>query len=219
MGFLGNVGDKVSDVFNKGATAAGRAADNANLKLRQSDADQRWRAAVTKLGESLVEEVRATPALRVGREEILAELAAIDEERAEIAAELDRIAAEKAAEKAAKWCSSCGAALVKGAKFCVNCGAPVPGAAGAELLESSADEPLEIPESDVVVEASVVEVVPDYPAPEYPGPADVAAAESAAVPEYAAEDGYPAPDVPLATDATVDYPAMEYPGPGVADAD
>ena len=125
MGFLGNMGDKVSDVFNKGATAAGRAADNANLKLRQSDADQRWRAAVTKLGESLVEEVRATPALRVGREEILAELAAIDEERAEIAAELDRIAAEKAAEKAAKWCSSCGAALVKGAKFCVNCGAPV----------------------------------------------------------------------------------------------
>ena len=219
MGFF----DSVSDVFKEGAAAAGRAADNANLKLRQSDAEQRRRDAFARLGESLYEEVRVTPELRLGREEILAELSVIDDEIAEIAGERDRIASEKAAAKAARYCASCGAPLVKGANFCTNCGAATPVAGKAELLESG----------DVVVEATIEAVedaladgtadgapdIPEYPAPDYPGAeGDPLATDPAAVPEYADEEGYPAPDVPLATAETVDYPAMEYPGPGVAPA-
>ena len=222
MGFLDSVKGNVSDVFNKGAAAAGRAADSANLKLRQSDAEQRRRDALTRLGESLYEEVRATPALRVGREEIMAELSVIDDELAGIAEELERIASEKAAAKAARYCANCGAPLVKGANFCTNCGAATPVTAKAELIEAADVERAgEAPTYDFVVEGTVVEVdsIPDYPAPDYPGPdGDPLATDPAVVPEYAVEEGYPEADVPPATDATVDYPAMEYPGPGVTPA-
>ena len=50
-------------LLNKGASAAGRMADSANLRFKQGEIDRRWKDACAALGESVIEAVKADPAL------------------------------------------------------------------------------------------------------------------------------------------------------------
>ena len=118
MGFMDDLNDMFNksaaaagDMLNKGASAAGRMADSANLRFKQGEIDRRWKDACAVLGESVIEAVKADPALLSGREKIMADLDAIAKERADVADELQRIAAETEAARRAgrvKTCPECG---------------------------------------------------------------------------------------------------------------
>lgn len=136
MGFMDDLNDMFNksaaaagDMLNKGASAAGRMADSANLRFKQGEIDRRWKDACAALGESVIEAVKADPALLSGREQMMADLDAIAKERADVADELQRIAAEaEAARRAgrAKTCPECGGEVGIDAKFCMHCGYPMP---------------------------------------------------------------------------------------------
>ena len=121
MGFMDDLNDMFNksaaaagDMLNKGASAAGRMADSANLRFKQGEIDRRWKDACAALGESVIEAVKADPALLSGREQMMADLDAIAKERADVADELQRIAAEAEAARRAgrvKTCPECGAKL------------------------------------------------------------------------------------------------------------
>ena len=120
MGFMDDLNDMFNksaaaagDMLNKGASAAGRMADSANLRFKQGEIDRRWKDACAALGESVIEAVKADPALLSGREQMMADLDAIAKERADVADELQRIAAEAEAARRAgrvKTCPECGEA-------------------------------------------------------------------------------------------------------------
>ena len=125
MGFMNDLNDMFNksaaaagDMLNKGASAAGRMADSANLRFKQGEIDRRWKDACAVLGESVIEAVKADPALLSGREKMMADLDAIAKERADVADELQRIAAET--------CPECGGEVGIDAKFCMHCGYPMP---------------------------------------------------------------------------------------------
>ena len=136
MGFMDDLNDMFNksaavagDMLNKGASAAGRMADSANLRFKQGEIDRRWKDACTVLGESVIDAVKADPALLSGREKMMADLDAIAKERADVAAELQRIAAETEAARRAgrvKTCPECGGEVGIDAKFCMHCGYPMP---------------------------------------------------------------------------------------------
>lgn len=136
MGFMDDLNDMFNksaaaagDMLNKGASAAGRMADSANLRFKQGEIDRRWKDACAVLGESVIEAVKADPALLSGREKIMADLDAIAKERADVADELQRIAAETEAARRAgrvKTCPECGSEVGIDAKFCMHCGYPLP---------------------------------------------------------------------------------------------
>lgn len=95
MGFMDDLNDMFNksaaaagDMLNKGASAAGRMADSANLRFKQGEIDRRWKDACAALGESVIEAVKADPALLSGREQMMADLDAIAKERADVADEL-----------------------------------------------------------------------------------------------------------------------------------
>ena len=76
MGFMDDLNDMFNksaaaagDMLNKGASAAGRMADSANLRFKQGEIDRRWKDACAALGESVIEAVKADPALLSGREQ------------------------------------------------------------------------------------------------------------------------------------------------------
>lgn len=92
MGFMDDLNDMFNksaaaagDMLNKGASAAGRMADSANLRFKQGEIDRRWKDACAALGESVIEAVKADPALLSGREQMMADLDAIAKERADVA--------------------------------------------------------------------------------------------------------------------------------------
>lgn len=136
MGFMDDLNDMFNksaavagDMLNKGASAAGRMADSANLRFKQGEIDRRWKDACAVLGESVIEAVKADPALLSGREKMMADLDAIAKERADVADELQRIAAETEAARHAgrvKTCPECGGEVGIDAKFCMHCGYPMP---------------------------------------------------------------------------------------------
>lgn len=136
MGFMDDLIDMFNksaavagDMLNKGASAAGRMADSANLRFKQGEIDRRWKDACAALGESVIEAVKADPALLSGREKMMADLDAIAKERADVADELQRIAAETEAARRAgrvKTCPECGGEVGIDAKFCMHCGYPMP---------------------------------------------------------------------------------------------
>ena len=136
MGFMDDLNDMFNksaaaagDMLNKGASAAGRMADSANLRFKQGEIDRRWKDACAALGESVIETVKADPALLSGREQMMADLDAIAKERADVADELQRIAAETEAARRAgrvKTCPECGGEVGIDAKFCMHCGYPMP---------------------------------------------------------------------------------------------
>lgn len=136
MGFMDDLNDMFNksaaaagDMLNKGASAAGRMADSANLRFKQGEIDRRWKDACAALGESMIEAVKADASLLAGREQLIADLDAIAQERANIADELQRIAAEaEAARNTAKpkTCPECGGTVATDAKFCMHCGYPLP---------------------------------------------------------------------------------------------
>ena len=136
MGFMDDLNDMLNksaaaagDMLNKGASAAGRMADSANLRFKQGEIDRRWKDACAALGESVIEAVKADPALLSGREQMMADLDAIAKERADVADELQRIAAEAEAVRRAgrvKTCPECGGEVGIDAKFCMHCGYPMP---------------------------------------------------------------------------------------------
>lgn len=77
MGFMDDLNDMFNksaaaagDMLNKGASAAGRMADSANLRFKQGEIDRRWKDACAALGESVIEAVKADPALLLGREQM-----------------------------------------------------------------------------------------------------------------------------------------------------
>ena len=87
MGFMDDLNDMFNksaaaagDMLNKGASAAGRMADSANLRFKQGEIDRRWKDACAALGDSVIEAVKADPALLSGREQMMAELDAIAKE-------------------------------------------------------------------------------------------------------------------------------------------
>lgn len=109
MGFMDDLNDMFNksaaaagDMLNKGASAAGRMADSANLRFKQGEIDRRWKDACAALGESVIEAVKADPALLSGREQMMADLDAIAKERADVADELQRIAAEAEAARSCR---------------------------------------------------------------------------------------------------------------------
>ena len=80
MGFMDDLNDMFNksaaaagDMLNKGASAAGRMADSANLRFKQGEIDRRWKDACAALGESVIEAVKADPALLSGREQMMAD--------------------------------------------------------------------------------------------------------------------------------------------------
>ena len=122
MGIL----DDLSSAFSKAQAGATRFADSASLKFKLGEADRKRRDYMAQLGESLYGMVCVDPALKAGREEILAGIAQCEADKAQAQAELDRIAKEAAEAKAATLvCPNCGGALVQGAMFCPTCGAQV----------------------------------------------------------------------------------------------
>lgn len=136
MGFMNDLNDMFNkgaaaagDVFNKGASAASRLADTANLRFRQSELDRQWKDTCAQLGESLINAVKERPELLEGREDIIASLDAIANDRSAIAAELERIAAEAEASRqgaAPRICPECGANVTPEANFCMACGHAMP---------------------------------------------------------------------------------------------
>ena len=119
MGIL----DDLSSAFSKAQAGATRFADSASLKFKLGEADRKRRDYMAQLGESLYGMVCGDPALRVGREDILAGIAQCEADKAQAQAELDRIAKEAAEAKAATLvCPNCGSALAPGAAFCSTCG-------------------------------------------------------------------------------------------------
>lgn len=122
MGIL----DDLSSALSKAQAGATRFADSASLKFKLGEADRKRRDYMAQLGESLYGMVCADPALRAGREEILAGIAQCEADKAQAQAELDRIAKEAAEAKVTTLvCPNCGGALVQGASFCPVCGSQV----------------------------------------------------------------------------------------------
>lgn len=143
MGILDNLNEMAnkgaaaaSGVLNMGTAAATRAADAASLRVKQNDAERRWKEAASQLGDSLYETAINDVSLASGREEILDAMKAIAGERAQIAADIARIEAETAAARA-EWqashgpsdyrCSACGEKIPPESSFCLHCGAAVKG--------------------------------------------------------------------------------------------
>ena len=96
MGIL----DDLSSAFSKAQAGATRFADSASLKFKLGEADRKRRDYMAQLGESLYSMVCNDPALKAGREEILAGIAQCEADKAQAQAELDRIAKEAAEAKA-----------------------------------------------------------------------------------------------------------------------
>lgn len=145
--------DDLSILFNKGVAGAGRVADAASTKMKMGSIDSRRRSACAQLGESLYDLVLATPELQVGREAILAEIAACEQEREALQAELDRIEREAAQARSAAVvyaCPVCGAAMSAPSQYCPHCGAAqhaqeqrdYQGQTAAYAAEPSPQEPL-----------------------------------------------------------------------------
>lgn len=180
----GTVAGSVGSAWNRGTAAAGRAADTAKIKSKLSDAQGRWHEAAAKLGESLYDEVKANPELAAGREDILAEMDALDQEIAETQAELDRIsqAGVQAKVDAGRICGECGAELKPGMKFCPGCGAPVP--QPSEAVEAAEEEAVEAAEAEAEAEEAVET---EEAAEEVAEEAEPAAEEPAAAEETAEE--------------------------------
>lgn len=136
MGIL----DDLSSALSKAQAGATRFADSASLKFKLGEADRKRRDYMAQLGESLYGMVCADPALRAGREEILAGIAQCEADKAQAQAELDRIAKEAAEAKVTTLvCPNCGGALVQGASFCPVCGSQV--AAGQPAQPQAAQAP------------------------------------------------------------------------------
>lgn len=165
MGFMDDLNDMFNkgaaaagDVFNKGASAAGRMADSANLRFKQGELDRRWKDACAELGESLIDVVKDKPKLMNGREQMIANLDAIANERARVAAELERIAQEaEAARQNAQQrvCPECGGTVSATANFCMHCGHPMP------IEVKPEPEPEPIPAEPVEPAQQVAEPVAD----------------------------------------------------------
>lgn len=136
MGIL----DDLSSAFSKAQAGATRFADSASLKFKLGEADRKRRDYMAQLGESLYGMVCNDPALKAGREEILAGIAQCEADKAQAQAELDRIAKEAAEAKAATLvCPTCGSALTQGASFCSTCGTRV---AAVEQPSAAAQQPV-----------------------------------------------------------------------------
>lgn len=119
MGIL----DDLSSAFSKAQAGATRFADTASLKFKLGEAERKRRDLMAQLGESLYAEVCGNPALKAGREAMLAGIAQCEADRAQVQSELDRIAKEAAESKSASFtCPVCGGTLVPGARFCPTCG-------------------------------------------------------------------------------------------------
>ncbi len=123
MGFK----DDLSSMMNRGAQAAGRKARQVSLSTRDSELRRRRQTLAAQLGASVYEEVRANPELRAGREELIAQIEAVDAERAEIVAEHQRIMAEREDAQNRTTlvrCAVCGAPMHASDQFCSACGSP-----------------------------------------------------------------------------------------------
>ena len=80
MGFK----DDFSAMVNRGASAASRKARQVSLNSRANELRRQRQTLVAQLGASLYETVRVDPALRAGREELISQIEALDEQRRQV---------------------------------------------------------------------------------------------------------------------------------------
>ncbi len=196
MGFK----DDFSSMVNRGTAAASRKAKQVSLGSKANELRRQRQTLVAQLGASLYEEVRATPSLRVGREELIAQIEAVDAQRRQIEEEQRRIQmeTEDAQVRANVYhCAVCGAPIRATDQFCSTCGAPadqaIPkGPAAAPVQAAVPDGPTcpncgaPIAEGDVFCMScgTKIEVVAAAPAPApAPEPEPVAAPAPAPAPE------------------------------------
>lgn len=162
--------DDLSGLFNKGVASAGRVADATSAKIKMGSLDSRRRMACAQLGESLYELVLATPELQVGREVILSEIAACDQEREALQKELDRVEREAARARSAAVvyaCPACGAAMNVQSRYCPHCGAvqPVP----VQDEPKTPPAPTGEPQQPAAQPQTAYTQVEQAPAPQQPG--------------------------------------------------
>ena len=123
--------DDVTSALNRGKDAAERTGKSARLKLQMNDLMRERRELVAQLGASLYDVVKDNPEFREGREEILDQIASVDERRDSLQVQLDQIdadaeaAREAAASTQAIVCPNCGTSITSGHAFCTGCGKPV----------------------------------------------------------------------------------------------
>ena len=123
MGFK----DDFSSMVNRGTAAASRKARQVSLGSKANELRRQRQTLVAQLGASLYEEVRTTPSLRAGREELIAQIEAVDAQRHEVEEEQRRIQMEsdEATVRATTYhCAVCGAPIRATDQFCSTCGAP-----------------------------------------------------------------------------------------------
>ena len=123
MGFK----DDFSSMVNRGTAAAGRKARQVSLSSKANELRRQRQTLVAQLGASIYEEVRTTPSLREGREELIAQIEAVDAQRREVEEEQRRIQmeSEDAQTRAMTYrCAVCGAPIRATDQFCSTCGTP-----------------------------------------------------------------------------------------------
>lgn len=175
--FMSKGANATIDLFTRGGDEAGRFATYTNLRVKQGDAERKYKEAVLKLGMELVDTVKAQPELIAGKEELLEAVNKADAERARVKEEIEKVTKESEAARKEFFnprptCPSCGATSPRGAYFCMNCGGILPVTAKAEEAyteNSQAEEALAEPTTEgaeAPVEAPAEEPAAQASAPE-----------------------------------------------------
>ncbi|MDR2197369.1 MAG: zinc ribbon domain-containing protein [Coriobacteriales bacterium] len=121
MGIL----DSIQDGINKGVDGAGRATKKLQLNAQINEINRQRDQLLAQLGASLFLETRENPQFRTPREQVYADIEALDVKRANVQNELLQLEQQGQAVAAAKTtiiCPNCGKSLAANSAFCTGCG-------------------------------------------------------------------------------------------------
>jgi hypothetical protein len=122
MGIL----DSIQDGINKGVDGAGRATKKIQLGAQINEIDKQRDRLLAQLGASLFLETQSDPRFRASREQVYADIEALDARRIAVQGELAQLEQQGqaiAAAKATVTCPNCGRSLAANSAFCTGCGA------------------------------------------------------------------------------------------------
>jgi hypothetical protein len=124
MGIL----DSIQDGINKGVDGAGRATKKIQLNAQINEIDKQRDRLLAQLGASLLLETRSDPHFRSSREQVYADIEALDSRRIGVQNELQQLEQQGQAIAAAKTtiaCPNCGRSLAANSAFCTGCGTAI----------------------------------------------------------------------------------------------
>lgn len=155
MGIL----DSIQEAVSSASDSFDRGVGKMKLNNKLNDIQKQRQNLAAQLGASLYDATKDNAELREGREELYDGIAALDEEREQVQAEIQAIEDEAAAAAAAAAaanetlvCTGCGATVKGVDSFCTNCGkkvadirAEIAAAKEAEAAAAAEPEPV-VPE-------------------------------------------------------------------------